>query len=147
MTLSTNRLDFKRMTADDAPALFETVGDPQVMLYWVGGADPNVAATEQRIADLKAHWGRHGFGDWGLVEKHSQELIGFAGLHYIDGMPEVNLGYALRRSKWRQGFALEAGRALLAHGLKTLGLSTIVAVIWPDNAASIALAQRLGMRF
>ena len=46
----------------------------------------------RRLAHMDTHWQRHGFGDWGIVESEAERLIGFAGLHHIDGMREVNLG-------------------------------------------------------
>lgn len=71
------------------------------------------------------------------------DLVGFAGLHYIDGILEVNLGYALRRDLWRRGFGAQACRAALAVAAG-LGLDEVVTVIDPANLASRRLAESLG---
>ncbi len=42
------------------------------------------------------------------------------------------------------GIATEAARACVAHAYDTLGWDTVVSYIDPDNARSIALAERLG---
>jgi RimJ/RimL family protein N-acetyltransferase len=131
----------------DAAELFHTVGDPEVMKYWLGGADPAPLQTEQRIEAFDRHWTTHGFGDYAVVEKATGAIIGFAGLHTIANMPDVNLGYAFRKNHWRQGYGTEVCRALLHHGFHTLNFPEIIAVIWPENAASIALAVKLGMKF
>jgi ribosomal-protein-alanine N-acetyltransferase len=147
MHIETQRLRLRRLTVADAPELFRTVGDPDVMKYWVGGPDKSIRATEQRIVEMEKHWNTHGFGEWGLVEKKSGQLIGFSGLHYIADVTEVNIGYAFETSRWRQGFGFETCRAILDFGFQKLGLPFVVAVIWPENIASIKLAEKLGLHF
>ena len=96
---------------------------------------------------MEDHWEKHGFGDWAVVERKTGELIGFCGLHYIDGMDEVNIGYAFKKDKWRQGFAFESCSATLDFGFEKLGLDFIVAVIETPNVASRSLAQKLDLVF
>ncbi|TMV69267.1 GNAT family N-acetyltransferase, partial [Thioclava sp. BHET1] len=43
-----------------------------------------------------------------------------------------------------RGYAREAARAVIAHAFGPLGWDTAVSYIAPDNARSIALAERLG---
>src|SRR5215204_5460027 len=110
----TPRLVLRRLRPDDAPALFRTVGDPDVMRHWAPGPDTTIDATAQRIAEIERHWRAHGFGDWGVVEGATGELIGFSGLHHIAGMPEVNVGYALEQTRWGLGYASEVCRGVIA---------------------------------
>jgi RimJ/RimL family protein N-acetyltransferase len=145
--LETERLLLRRLSPADAAALHRCTGAPAVMRYWHPGPDVDVAATEARIAEIGAHWREHGFGDYGALARDSGELIGFAGLHHIAGMAEINLGYALVPARWRRGLGTELCAILLAHGFTDLGLPEIVAVIDPRNAASVALAARSGLRF
>jgi RimJ/RimL family protein N-acetyltransferase len=145
--LETERLLLRRLTPGDAAALHRCTGDHAVMRYWHPGPDVDVAAAQCRIAEIDAHWREHGFGDFGVLARDSGELVGFAGLHHIAGMAEVNLGYALVPARWRRGLGAELCAMLLAHGFTDLGLPEIVAVIDPRNAASVALAERSGLRF
>jgi len=147
MRIETRRLILRRLRVADAPELFRTVGDPDVMKYWVGGADRSTGSTERRIVEIEDHWKAHGFGDWGVVERKSGRLLGFSGLHHVADMVEVNMGYAFEKTKWRQGFGFETCQAVLDFGFQRLGLDMVVAVIWPDNGASIRLAEKLGLRF
>jgi RimJ/RimL family protein N-acetyltransferase len=116
------------------------------MRYWHPGPDADVAVTAARIACLDAHWRRYGFGDWAVVERESGELVGFAGLHHVPGIADVNVGYALARPRWRLGYGSELLAALVEYGFSMLDLSEIVAVIDPRNSASIALAEHAGLR-
>jgi hypothetical protein len=86
------------------------------MRLWAPGADRDLSATNQRIRVMNLHWREHGFGDWGLFERATNELIGFAGLHHILDMEEVNIGYVIAQSRWRRGYALEACRSALEVG-------------------------------
>ncbi len=46
-----------------------------------------------------------------------------------------------------QGYAFEAASGVLALARDTLGLSRVVAIVSPGNTRSIALLERLGLRF
>ncbi len=48
---------------------------------------------------------------------------------------------------WSKGFAYESASAVLAHGREAFGLKRIVAITSPDNAASKALLEKLGLRY
>ena len=143
--LETERTILRRLTPDDASALLRSVGDPVVMRYWYPGPDPDAAGAAQRIAEIDDHWRAHGFGDWGVVCKSDAELIGFAGLHHIADMDEVNIGYVLQRDRWRRGLGYEIVAALLAHGFRHLLLPEVVAVVDPRNTASVRLARKCGL--
>ena len=117
------------------------------MRHWAPGPDKTEQDTARRISEINAHWNEHGFGDWAVIEKASSELIGFSGLHFIADMKEVNIGYAFHPSCWRKGLGHETCRAVLDHGFEKLELSEIVAVIAPENTASIGLAEKCGLRF
>ena len=143
--LETERTTLRRLTSDDAPALYRSVGDTAVMRYWYPGPDQDVAGTAQRIAEIDDHWQAHGFGDWGVISKSDGELIGFAGLHHIADMSAVNIGYVLARDRWRQGLGYEIAASVLGYGFRHLRLPEVVAVVDPDNTASVRLACKCGL--
>jgi ribosomal-protein-alanine N-acetyltransferase len=143
--LTTPQVGLRRLTPADAAALQRVTGDPLAMRYWHPGPDPDVEAAAARISAIEAQWQRHGFGDWGVLDRSHGELIGFAGLHHLDGMAEVNLGYVLAPSHWRRGIGTELCRLLLTHAFTRLALPEVVAVIDLRNAASLALAERCGL--
>lgn len=78
--------------------------------------------------------------------KHRHEVIGYCGLFYfpdIGGQPEVEIGYRLARAFWCQGYATEAARAVRDYSFRVLGLPRLIAMIDPQNTASIRGAFRL----
>ena len=60
--------------------------------------------------------------------------------------PEVGLYWALRPEHWGLGYATEAASAMVAYAFESLRLRRIVATTEHDNARSIAVMRRLGMR-
>ncbi len=74
-------------------------------------------------------------------------MIGRAGLHPWPAWDELELGYVLARDRWGKGLASEAAHAWLTWAWAHLPHDHLIAVIQPDNASSIALAERLGFGF
>ena len=81
--------------------------------------------------------------------KNTGEQIGRCGpiVKEIEGVPEVELGYTLARAYWRHGYATEAARAALQYCFDVSGQRRIVAMIDPENHASIRVAKKIGMAF
>ena len=73
------------------------------------------------------------------------DLIGDAGVGLIDGVAEFELGYALGRRWWGRGYATEAALAVRDHALGELALPEVLALVRPDNAASIHVVEKIGM--
>ena len=73
--------------------------------------------------------------------------IGVCGLFRRDGLDEPDLGYSILPQFCGQGYAFEAASAVLNYARGELGLTRIAALIAPANAASIGLAEKLGLRF
>ncbi len=57
---------------------------------------------------------------------------------------EVEIGWYLHPDHGGHGWATEAARAMLDHGLAN-AIDRVWAVMWPDNAPSAAVCPRLGM--
>ena len=79
--------------------------------------------------------------DWLLMPNGSRNV------EHIPGVLDVELTYALGKSYWRQGYAAEAGRAMIDYGFTKLGIDRIINAISPDNIRSRNLMLRLGFTF
>ena len=150
-TLETERLVLRPWRArGDLDALAAVNGDDAVM-RWI---PPFRAMTrEESAAQLERivrHWEQHGFGLWALEGREDGAgCIGFAGLA-VPGflpavLPTVEVGWRLSSAWWGRGLATEAARACVAYGFDTLRLASVVSIIDPRNAASLRVAEKLGM--
>lgn len=61
-----------------------------------------------------------------------------------DGNGEFEVGWHLHPENWGQGYATEAARGAIELAFDR-GLEEVLAVVRPDNVASIAVCRRLGM--
>lgn len=79
--------------------------------------------------------------------KSEGKFIGFTGLKYLDDLKEVDLGYRFRREYWGRGFATESSQAALELGFNALQLNRIIAMVMPDNKASVNVLEKLNFKF
>jgi RimJ/RimL family protein N-acetyltransferase len=89
---------------------------------------------------------RLGFGLYLVALKATGEPIGICGLLKRDWLEDVDVGFAFLEPFRSQGFGFESAQAVLAYGRSALGLERILAIVSPDNEASICLLQKLGFR-
>ena len=53
----------------------------------------------------------------------------------------------IKKERWREGLATEAALGIIAHAHQSLGLSRLVCLVMPGNAASARVAEKVGMAF
>ena len=87
---------------------------------------------------------------WGVAcLKSSGQPIGFTGLGAVEYdtpfTPCVEIGWLYHPDVWGQGYATEAGAALLKHAFEDVGLDEVVAFAVHNNHPSVAVMNRLGM--
>ena len=145
----TERLFLRHFHILDAEAMQRVFGDPEVMRFGDGAQTKEWVDAWLRTC-LERYYRTWGFGPYAVVEKHSQDLIGYCGLFYfpdINGQPEVEIGYRLVRSAWGRGYATESASAIRNYAFTTLGIKRLIAIIDPSNAASIRVAEKIGMQY
>lgn len=130
---------------EDVDDLLVILSDPEVMRFSVRGVCDR-AATVRFIDWCRACYDRHGLGPWALIDKTGGELIGFCGLgpESVGEVEEVNLGYRLASRYWGRGLASEAVTAVLDYGFRSQPVTSVVAVIEPENRASVRVAEKAG---
>jgi len=145
--LETARLRLRTWELDDWQALRRLAVDPRVMRYISNGQawdDGRIRAfVEKQIRqqrDLEMCL-------WKATQKESEEVVGMCGLQPLEATADIEIGWWLAPELWGRGIATEAARAALAYGFDTLRLKRIVAVAMPENAASIRIMEKLGMRY
>jgi RimJ/RimL family protein N-acetyltransferase len=124
------------------PAVMHFIGTGTV---WSGERSQEVAAAQRQ------HWADHGFGWYGAVLAETGQRVGFIALNFVgDGgvgldPMEYEIGWWLAPNHWHRGLAYESAVALLDYAFSVLEAPSVVARIQPANAASIRVAERLGL--
>jgi RimJ/RimL family protein N-acetyltransferase len=146
--IETPRLSLRELsTADDEfivmlmnePAYIQHIGDRGIRTL--------EKARSYILEKYTASYAKFGYGLY-LVELKGQRIpVGICGFVRRDMLEHPDIGFALLREYWSQGFAYEAASAMLDYGRRTLGLKVVLALTSPGNQASIRLLERLGLRY
>jgi [ribosomal protein S5]-alanine N-acetyltransferase len=146
--LETARLTLRRLTVDDAPFILGLLNEPSFVRF-IG--DKRVRTLDDAREYIEqgpmASYEQHGFGLYLTSLTQEDTPIGICGLLKREVLDDVDIGFALVPPFWSQGYAHEAATAVLDYGRNVLRLERVVAVANPDNAASIRLLEKLGLRF
>jgi [ribosomal protein S5]-alanine N-acetyltransferase len=146
LPLETERLLIRPfLVAEDAEPMEAVYCDPEVMRYIPGGALADAEAVRATLATHAGTQERLGFSAWAVVERQTADVIGDAGFGIFEPTGDVELGYTLARPYWGRGYATEAAGACLEAGLAHIAAVRIVAVVDEANAASLRVADRIGM--
>ncbi len=146
--LETERLLLRRLTAGDAAFILELLNEP-AFLENIGDRGARTLADARRYIARGpvASYRKFGFGLYLVELKDSGAPIGICGLLKRESLEDVDIGFAFLRRYWSQGYARESAAAVMHYGWTTLRLQRIVAITKPTNQASIALLEKLGLRF
>ena len=148
LPVETDRLHIRSLSDGDRQGLHAIYGDAETMRFIGRSGTPTNADGTARVLDwFRRHEELHGFSLWALDERDGEPMVGVAGLLWEEGHgPEVEVVYLVRRDRWGRGYATEATRAVLDNAHGQLGLSRLVALAYPENAASQQVMEKAGMR-
>ena len=140
--LETDRLILRAPQASDWPA-FRDYRASSRTAYTGGPKKPHVAA--EQFASFFGHWVMRGFGRLIAADRASGTPLGHFGPMQWHDNGEVELTWSLWTPQAEgKGVATEAARAMFGWTFGALGLQSAIAAVHRDNAASHAMARRLG---
>lgn len=140
--LETERLLLRPVTLADTLEMFAYASDEEMAMY-VFPVHQSLQDTKESIAN---YFMAAPFGKYGLIVKATGQFIGTIDLRVNDTQANGELGYALSRNFWGQGYMPEAARELLRLGFEKLGLIRIGAVHDQDNPKSGRVMAKIGMK-
>lgn len=147
--VETERLILRQFCLSDADAMNRVFGDSEVMRFG-DGVQTNQWVRDWLCRCFENYQQKSAIGPWAVVVKSSTETIGYCGFFYfpdVCGQPETEIGYRLARTYWGRGYATEAVIAVRDYGLNIFGISRLIAMIDPQNIASIRVAKKAGMQY
>ena len=144
--IETARLGLREFEDGDADALMSILGNPEVMYAWEHGFSEG--EVQEWIKKNKKRYEQDGFSYFAAIHKTTGSIIGVIGplMEDIDGTRLPGVAYIVGKEYWGQGYAPEAAAACIRYLFTRLGVEKVVASIRPDNAASLRVADKLGMQ-
>jgi [ribosomal protein S5]-alanine N-acetyltransferase len=147
-TLETDRLILRKMTPDDAEAVFAYASDPEVSRYVLWETHRSIEDSRTFLDLATSKYESGGEPDWGIVYKGDHHFVGTCGI--VSWEPyhaRAELGYALSRDYWGRGLMAEAVRAMISFGFKKMNLNRIEARCIAENIASARVMEKAGMLY
>lgn len=145
----TNRLILRELEQTDAMDLFEMDSDPEVHLYIENNPVKSINEITKVIEMLKKQYDENGIARWAVIEKNTNECIGWSGLKYFNEPLNSHhnfyeLGYRFKKRHWGKGYATESATAVLDYGFKKLNIHSVFAITDPQNTNSKKVLTKLG---
>jgi RimJ/RimL family protein N-acetyltransferase len=147
--IETARLRLRPIVVSDLDAHAAMNGDENLMRY-TGGKPLSREDSWRRLLAGFGLWELLGYGPWAVERKADSAFLGNVSLFdfkrdivpSIEGQPEM--GWFFTAHAHGQGYASEAVAAVLEWADGFLPGQEIAAIIDPDNAASIRVAEKSG---
>jgi len=146
-SIKTARLTLRPLQPADAGVLERIYQSEGVLRYFPDSAPPPLEKIQGFIAAQQVNWEKYGYGNWGVLPEGEEEIIGWAGLQYLDELEETEVGFLLDRPFWGKGYATEAALASLRFGFEHSNLDHIIALVYPENLASRRVIDKCGMTY
>jgi RimJ/RimL family protein N-acetyltransferase len=140
-TLETRRLILRPPVEADLDGWASFDADERATRFF-GGPKTRALAWEM-MSSVAGMWALRGCGLFSVFEKTSGRWIGRIGPWKPEGAT-AEVGWAVLPSEWGKGYATEGAHAAIDWAVDRLGWMDINHCIDADNAASIAVAHRLG---
>ena len=146
--MHSQRISLRPFEASDLDAMQAVMGHPDVMRFSLSGPKTSTE-TEDFIKRCRAQYGEFGYSLLAVVYQAENRVIGYCGLYRqdIDGCIELEIGYRLHPGYWGRGIATEAAARVRDWAFANLDQGKLISIIEPENAASIAVAKKIGMKF
>lgn len=142
----TARLEVRLPEERDRGRFVELFCDDEFMVFSGGVLD--AAAAHQRFDEMLERAMELPFAKQPLTDRTTGTILGYSGVNWFEfeGEPRLEWGWRLVPDARGQGYATEAGHALLAVAQETFR-GEILAMIDPTNTPSAAVARKLGFAY
>lgn len=146
-TIDASRVSLRWMSETDIDALYTIFSNVEVMRYWSFPAIPDRNAASVMLKEIHDGFQNRTLLKWGVARRTDDALIGTVTIYNLSlDHRRAELGYALGRAHWGQGYMHEALQAMLGFAFGVLDLHRMEADVDPRNAASIRSLERLGFQ-
>lgn len=151
ITIETDRLILREIEDYDLQGVFELYSQPEVHMYLGEELVKSMKEAESIIDYIRNQYKQNGIGRWAVIEKETNDFIGWSGLKIEDEVREemdyYDLGYRFKKEYWGKGIATETALVSLKFGFQEMNLTNIYAGAHVDNIGSNKVLKKVGLKF
>jgi [ribosomal protein S5]-alanine N-acetyltransferase len=140
---TTPRLILRRSRLTDAEAVFEYASDPKVIHYMDYRPRTDISDAIQSIESHPTRWAEGKEFTWIITVKPDDRAIGTIACCLEGHM--ADFGYLLNRRYWGNGYATEAGYAVVTWLMSVPEIYRVWATCDSDNLASVRVLEKIGL--
>lgn len=144
-TLNTQRLILRRLTTDDAQAMYENwATDEKVTKYLSWNIHESVESTRELLVKWIAEYDNPEYYHWGI--EYENTIVGTINLHAVSNKSlRCEMGYCIGSKWWGKGIMTEAVHAVLTFAFNEIGMNKVCALHDAENIGSGRVMQKNGM--
>jgi [ribosomal protein S5]-alanine N-acetyltransferase len=148
----TPRLILREILPEDKYGFYDMDSNPEVVKYLGKITLKSEDEALAKINIIRQQYIDLGIGRWAIIEKESNEFVGWTGLKLIKEIRNnrtdyYDIGYRLRQKFWGKGYATESAIASLKYAFEVLGLMEIYGTADPENIGSNKILQKIGLKY
>jgi RimJ/RimL family protein N-acetyltransferase len=144
--IETERLILRQWCGADVAPNTAMLSDPATARYITADGKPITEPMNgwRNSAIMAGHWVLNGIGMFVVEEKATGKFTGRVGPFFPPSWPGYEVGWGIAKEFRGKGYAIEAARASIDWSFATFELDKVIHCIDRTNAASQAVARRLG---
>jgi len=144
----TERVKLRKLGIEDEQDIFEYCSDEEVARYTAWSKHETIEDTREYLRRVLEKYSNASIAPWGIEEKKTGKFIGTAGfMSWNIYHSKADLGYALSKAYWNQGYMTEVIRRIIEFGFERMNLIRIEASCLPKNIGSAKVMEKVGMEY
>ena len=143
--LETERLELRRLSVADAPALYDMLSHPDVARFTSRKELSKVADALALLRNVGLDYATRRSIRWGVEFQGSDRIVATVGLHDWDRYQRhIAIGFDVHRAEWGKGIGSEVVKAVCAYAFAHLGVHRVEAHVMKGNRSSQKLLESVG---
>lgn len=149
--LETDRLYLREILPSDDEKMFEMDSDPEVYKFLGRKPIRDIDQSRKMIQNIIQQYKENGIGRWAIIEKGSNNFMGWTGFKLekeeLNGNSNYyDLRFRLLRKYWGKGIITEATKAAIEYAFEKLDIKELCSMTLVSNEKSQRVLDKLGFK-
>jgi ribosomal-protein-alanine N-acetyltransferase len=144
--VKTEEIVMRKVKPEDV-VFYNTLSDPQTSLYEFWEPHRTYEDTLEFLSRIFTKYENGVYCDWTVTRRSDGEPLGMISFHDIFPLhARADIGFWIVKKYRNMGYATKAAKAMIEYGFSSLGFERIQALCATENAASVKVLEKAGMK-